>query len=144
VKFWDSSAIVPVLVDQPTTPHMRALLERDPKLVVWWASEVECSSALARLVRENVVDASTERRLSDRLREFSESWEEVQPGVSVREAAKRLLRIHPLRAADALQLAAAIVASQRDPASLEFVTLDGRLADAARKEGFSLVDLPAA
>ncbi len=53
----------------------------------------------------------------------------------------RFLRVHPLRAADALQLAAAFTASERRPASLEIVTLDERLADAARKEGFTLIDV---
>jgi predicted nucleic acid-binding protein len=57
----------------------------------------------------------------------------------VREAAVRFLRVHPLRAADALQLAAAFVAAERRPSSLEVVTLDDRLAVAARKEGFALI-----
>ena len=47
----------------------------------------------------------------------------------------------PLRAADALQLAAAFAAAERRPASLEIVTLDDRLANAARKEGFAVLDL---
>jgi predicted nucleic acid-binding protein len=53
----------------------------------------------------------------------------------------RFLRVHSLRAADALQLAAAFIAAERRPPSLEVITLDERLADAARKEGFALVDL---
>ncbi len=56
----------------------------------------------------------------------------------------RFLRVHPLRAADALQLAAAFIAAERRPSSLELITLDDRLAAAARKEGFVLVDLPRA
>jgi predicted nucleic acid-binding protein len=52
----------------------------------------------------------------------------------------RFLRVHRLRAADALQLAAAFTAAERRPVSLRVVTLDERLADAARKEGFALVD----
>ena len=54
----------------------------------------------------------------------------------------RFLRVHPLRAADALQLAAAFIAAERRPSSLEVVTLDDRLAAAARKEGFALIELP--
>jgi uncharacterized protein len=56
----------------------------------------------------------------------------------------RFLRVHPLRTSDALQLAAAFVAAERRPSSLEVVTLDDRLAAAARKEGFLLVEVPAA
>jgi hypothetical protein len=69
---------------------------------------------------------------------------EIEPSEIVRESALRFLRVHPLRAADALQLAAAFTASERRPASLQVVTLDERLADAARKEGFTLVDIAAA
>ena len=75
----------------------------------------------------------------ERLRAISEQWNEVAPGEAVRAIAQRLLRVHPLRAVDALQLAAAIVAAGRDPASLEFVCLDDRLADAATREGFRVV-----
>ncbi len=61
----------------------------------------------------------------------------------MRETAIRFLRVHPLRAADALQLAAAFIAAERRPPSLEMVTFDDRLADIARKEGFVLIDATA-
>jgi hypothetical protein len=48
--------------------------------------------------------------------------------------------VHPLRAADALQLAAAYAAAEQRPASLDMVTLDERLAIAARNEGFVVLD----
>lgn len=51
----------------------------------------------------------------------------------------RLLRVHRLRAADAVQIAAAIVAADFQPGSLEFVTLDVRQADAAEREGFRVI-----
>jgi hypothetical protein len=73
--------------------------------------------------------------------QLANSWHEVDPSESVREVAIRFLRVHPLRSADALQLAAAFVAAQRRPASLELVTLDDRLGAAARKEGFAVFDL---
>ena len=64
-----------------------------------------------------------------------------EPTEMVRESAMRFLRVHPLPAADALQLAAAFIAAERRPASLQLVTLDERVAVAARKEGFALVDV---
>ena len=79
----------------------------------------------------------------ERLKQLADNWHEVEPGGTVRESAVRFLRVHSLRAADALQLAAAFVAAERRPPSLQFVTLDERLADAARKEGFELVDTAA-
>jgi predicted nucleic acid-binding protein len=76
-----------------------------------------------------------------RLRQLTAGWHEVDPSDEIRETAARFLRVHPLRAADALQLAAAFAAAERRPASLEIVTLDDRLANAARKEGFAVLDL---
>jgi len=78
-----------------------------------------------------------------RLRLIADAWHEVEPSELVRENAVRFLRVHSLRAADALQLAAAFVAAERRPTSLQVVTLDERLADAMRKEGFVLIDLAA-
>jgi predicted nucleic acid-binding protein len=143
VKFWDASAIVPLLVAEPTTRRVQALAKRDPDMLVWWGSEVECASALTRLERAAALDAKRGALASDRLRQLANGWHEIEPSEIVRESAMRFLRVHPLRAADALQLAAAFIAAERRPASLQIVTLDQRLADAARKEGFALVDVAA-
>lgn len=80
---------------------------------------------------------------SERLKQLAGGWHEVEPSEILRESAMRFLRVHPLRAADALQLAAAFMAAERRPTSLQIVTLDERLADAARKEGFGLVEVAA-
>ena len=80
---------------------------------------------------------------SNRLTQLADGWHEIEPSEIVSESATRFLRVHPLRAADALQLAAAFIAAERRPPSLEVITLDERLAEAARKEGFTLVDLTA-
>lgn len=82
------------------------------------------------------------RPLCDRLKQLAGGWHEIDPSDAVREAAVRFLRVHPLRIADALQLAAAFVAAERRPSSLEVITLDDRLAAAASKEGFVLVGEP--
>ena len=74
-----------------------------------------------------------------RLRALSSGWQEVQPLEAVKETAIRLLRVHDLRAADSLQLAAAIVASEHRSSSLGFVCFDERLAAAARREGFNVI-----
>ena len=136
MRFWDSSALVPLCLTQPASEQVRRWYDSDPELVVWWGSPVECASAVARLHRERVIDvdgAGAARVVLDRL---AESWYEVEPGTSVREQALRLLRLHPLRSADALQLAAALEWAGIPPQG-PFVTLDDRLAEAARREGFS-------
>ena len=127
---------MPLILNEPVTTEMMDERRRDPEMVVWWATEVECESAVARVERDGVVASADAELARERLAELSETWREVEPGDLQRRAARRLLRTHPLRAGDALQLAAALLASDGDPAALEFVTLDDRLAEAARREGF--------
>ena len=141
MKFWDTSALVPLLVSEAKTARMQAIAAKDPTMFVWWGSEVECVSALARLEREGILDELTVSLALDRLRQFASTWQEIDASDALREAAVRFVRVHPLRAADSLQLAAAYLASERRPSSLEFVTLDERLAIAARKEGFAVTGI---
>jgi predicted nucleic acid-binding protein len=143
VKFWDASAIVPLLVSEASTRRLQVLAAGDSSMLVWWGSEVECVSALARLEREGALDVQAMALALGRLRQLTAGWHEVEPGDAVRETAARFLRVHPLRAADALQLAAAFLAAEQRPASLEVVTLDDRLGAAARREGFAVIDLTA-
>lgn len=136
MRFWDSSAIVPLLVSEDATERVRAAYAADPQIMVWWGTRVECASALSRREREGVLDAAATIEALQLLDDFSQEWFEIAPADAVRTVARRLLRVHPLRAADALQLAAAIVAAEHEPSSLELVGLDDRLNDAARREGF--------
>jgi hypothetical protein len=136
LRFWDSSAIVPLIVAEASTDGVQAIAAEDPAMCVWWGTEIECVSAVARLEREDAMAAAATIAALERLDLLAEAWHEVQPVAAVRATARRLLRVHPLRAADAHQLAAAVVAAEGTPASLDLVTLDGRLAAAARREGF--------
>jgi uncharacterized protein len=144
VRFWDASAIVPLLIAEVSTRRLQAFASRDPAMVVWWGSEIECTSALARLERDGALDPKGIALAFERLKQLAAEWHEVDPTDVVRETAARFLRVHPLRSADALQLAAAFLAAERRPASLEVVTLDDRLGAAARKEGFAVRGLSAA
>lgn len=136
MRFWDSSAIVPLLVGEATTEAMLAIVQEDPVMLVWWATEFECVSAIARLERQDDLSSDATLVALERLDALAGGWSEVQPVQAARRAARRLLRVHSLRAADALQLAAAVVAAEGHPASLEVVTLDDRLTAAAQREGF--------
>ncbi len=139
MKFWDTSAIVPLLLSEATTAALTTAYARDPDMLVWWGTDVECVSAIARLEREHPLESATVTTALTRLDALAAAWQEVQPAAGVRRVAVRLLRVHPLRAADSLQLAAAIVASENNPSSLEIVTLDDRLVLAAEREGFPVV-----
>lgn len=137
--FWDSSAVVPLLVDEPPRGALLDLRRRDSGMVVWWGTPVECASAIARRERDGGIGTAAAGQALDRLRTLAGEWHEILATDAVRSAAQRMLRVHPLRAADSLQLAAAFVAAEHDPPSLEFVSLDDRLLDAAAREGFRII-----
>ncbi len=139
MRYWDSSALVALIVAEETSATREALIKNDSSIATWWLSKAECASALNRLARERALQ---EEELSTALADLdtlSATWTEVQPTETVRARAIRLLRIHPLRAADAMQLAAALVVANESPASLPIVSSDERLAKAARREGFSVM-----
>ena len=139
MRFWDATAIVPLLVDEPQREGMLSHLEEDDGIVVWWGTPVECTSAVARRERDGSLTAAQATASLERLRYLKDRWHEVLPSTVLRDVAQRLLRVHPLRAADSLQLAAAIIAAEREPVTLDLVCLDDRLADAASREGFRVL-----
>lgn len=139
MRFWDASAIVPLLVSEESSGRMRALLAEDTAVVTWWGTRVECASAIARLEREGVLDNPLASRSLEALGGLSAIWNEIVPSGLVRETALRLMRVHPLRAADALQLSAACVMTGAQTNGGRFVCLDQRLRVAAEKEGFALL-----
>ena len=138
MKYWDASGIVPLLVRQARTLDMQRILQEDPAVVTWWGTPLECLSALMRLVREGRLVADDLSAAERRLQELRNGWDEILPSEACRRMAERMLRVHALRAADALQLAAALVVSDNDPTRLEVVCLDKRMHEAGRKEGFIL------
>jgi predicted nucleic acid-binding protein len=139
VRFWDSSALVPLFFDEPTSAAMTRLVADDPDVVVWMLTSVELLSMIARVERssEGLDDllAGVRRDAVDRVRRCHQ----VTLVDAVRQRAERLVSVHALMAPDALQLAAALVVSREQPETLEFVTLDKVLARAARLEGFPVV-----
>lgn len=141
MRFWDTSALVPLLVDEPTSEGARAALVDDPNIVVWWSATVECVSAVGRRERVEPASGAQAARAYSTLQRLAGEWTEMPPTEQLRDDARRLVRVHDLRAADAFQLAAARIAADGDPDSLPFVTLDDRLALAASREGFPILGL---
>jgi predicted nucleic acid-binding protein len=138
VRFWDASAIVPLLLEEPARERMLAALDSDPVMLVWWATPVELVSALSRRERDGGLTLDDATAAIERLRLLERAWQTVLPTDVIRARAQRLLRVHPLRATDSLQLAAALSIAGDVPGSLAFMCLDRRLADAARREGLEL------
>ena len=100
MRFWDSSAIIPLLVEEPTTGSMTAYYQAQPEMVAWWSSTLECASALARLEREGHLDTASATQAFVQLQSLHATWNEIQPLDIVRATAQRLVRVHPLRAAN--------------------------------------------
>jgi uncharacterized protein len=70
---------------------------------------------------------------------LSDNWREVKPSGALRELAKVFLAKHPIRAADSLRLAAAMIWCRSKPARRTFLCSDTRLCDAASAEGFTVL-----
>jgi predicted nucleic acid-binding protein len=139
VKFWDTSAVVALFVREARTTLVRDITEEDAAIVVWWVTLVECYAAFARMRRDNLLTRAQEDQARQAVLRLATDWTEVQSSQQVREAAGRVLLLHPLRAADALQLAAALVWADARVARQEFVSLDERLREAAQREGFEVL-----
>jgi predicted nucleic acid-binding protein len=136
--FWDTSALVPLCCRQVASADARRLARRYGGMVVWWGTRVEALGALARLRREGALNENGFRQTRARLSVLSRAWSELLPIEAVREQAEELLVRYPIRAADALQLAAALVWCHGRPQRRIFVCFDRRLREAASQTGFEV------
>lgn len=137
--FWDSSALVSLFIDEPSSAARLHQFQEDPVAVVWWGTTVECESGLQRRIREGSLskaDASQARRVLGKL---AADWLEVPPSPELRQLALRLLRTHNLRGADALQLAAALTIVTGGLGELRFASADVRLNAAAEIENLAVL-----
>ncbi len=139
MRFWDSSAIVPLVLDETSSEPMRALADDGASLAVWWTTRVECFAAIARRERHGDTASDQADLARTTLGEIALRWVETPPTEHIRSTAQRLVSMHDIRTADALQLAAAHAVGDGQPEGLPFVTLDDRLALAARREGFPVL-----
>jgi len=139
--FWDTSALVPLCCLQPQSAKARQAARTYSRQVVWWGTIIEAVSSLNRLTRDNILNVKDSGQAFARLNYLRDRWNEVQPSEEVRDRAERLLRIHKLRAADALQLAAALVWCADRPQGRVLIGADGNLSEAAANEGFIVMTL---
>jgi hypothetical protein len=138
VRFWDSSAVVPLLVEQKPSSRVAAWVAGDDAMVLWTLTPVEVVSALRRLVRDKALAEEIARLAEVRLAEIVRACHVIIDVDPVKSLATRLLRLHPLRAFDALQLGAALHWVEGHPQGRTLHTLDSRLALAAQREGFNV------
>lgn len=137
MHYWDASALVSLCIEEEGTPELRQLATGD--IVTWAVSRIEIASAIERRSRTGDLGLDARLRALTALRELADAWTEIQAVAPVCERALRLLAVHPLRAADAMQLAAALIAVSEQPRTHHFVCTDQRLREAASREGFRLL-----
>ena len=142
MRFWDSSALGSLLLDEVHTSYARPLFDQDSEIVVWWGSSIECMSVIWGATRRGRLPAAVALRTEEWLFHLQHTWTEIQPSDELRLAAGRIVRVHDLRAADAFQLAAALMASERSLETLPFVCFDKRLSQAAQREGLLVINPP--
>ncbi len=136
--FWDSSALVPLLVNEPKTKEAQATLKKDRNLTVWCLTYLEATSALNRRLRTEEIHFGHFRAGEERLKKLTQAWDQILFSDRLVQLSARLLRTHPLRTADSLQLAAALIAGGNDPSQVNFFSYDDRLNEAAEREGLRL------
>ncbi len=135
--FWDTSALVPLCVKESKSSEARKYLDRYTP-VVWWGTIAEIHSAVWRVMRDGKINQAQARQAIISARWLEATWQEIRPDEAVRDTACELLDRYPLRAADSLQLAAAMVWCRERPAGRPFLCADRRLGEAARATGFSV------
>ena len=141
LAFWDSSALVFLCVHHKDSPRYQRLSREHSGKVVWWGTVVEIASAIARALRIGELNDQDARRAMTRLAHLQSAWHEVLPLDDIRRIAAELLSRSSLalRAADSLQLAAALRWCGTKTHGRVFVCDDHRLGKAAELAGFSVV-----
>jgi uncharacterized protein len=138
MRFWDSSALVPLLIHERESEFCAAAYGTDREILIWTLTKVEVFSALCRRMRDKTLDDKIFETARIRMVDLFDTVYEVTALDRVKDRAMRLLRVHPLRAADALQLAAVLVATKEKVDRLPVMCLDDRLTEAAKLEGFEV------
>ena len=138
MAFWDTSAIIPLCCWQPETAESRRLRREFKRMLVWWGTPVEARSAFARLARKGHLTLDGRARAVSRLAQLRVAWDEILPTAKVRSLAEDLPDTYGVRAADAAQLAAALVWCRERPKQQPLVCFDERLRTAATALGFSV------
>lgn len=139
MRYWDASALIPLIVAEEASTRIRRLFRDDPMIVTWAWTRVEIASAVERRAREGSLSRRMRAECLERFGRLADQWDEVVDVAAVRIRAMQVLARQSVRAADAAQLGAAMLLSEDDHASTEFVCLDQKLALAAEREGFRVV-----
>ena len=131
--------MLPLFSEEALSGIAAEFVGEDDQIVVWWGTWVECSVAISRLRRENRLGDRGEEEARAALDRLANNWVERRPTDDTRLLAMLVSKYHPLKAADALQIAAALRWCEGDTGGTGFVCLDDRLRKAAQDEGFDVL-----
>ena len=79
MRFWDTSAIIPLCIEEQETRSIQNIAKRDGMIVVWWGSIVECYSAFGRLRRDGFLKPKEESLSLGVLSQLAGVWTEIEP-----------------------------------------------------------------
>lgn len=139
MRFWDASALVPLVISEQTSAEVERLAATDEVMAVWWGTSVECRSAIRRRTRDGSLLPDAASRALLEVDEIAGEAVETAPAELLRSIACQLLDRHALRAGDALQLAAAMKTRETVAEPIDFVCLDQRLRQTVEREGFAVL-----
>lgn len=140
IVFFDTSALLPLVVEEPSTPLCQRLWEDADSVVVSRLAYVETAAALALAER---VDRVTDEQVSSAWDSFLELWPQVHvvdADESVIETAAGLTRPHGLRGYDAVQCASAVAIADEETVA---ASGDRRLLDAWGRLGVAVANTAA-
>lgn len=137
VVYFDTSALVKLCVHERGTPLAVALWEGADALATSRLADAEVRSVIATAERIGRINAAPAELARERWDQLRPGMYQVEVSATVTDRAAELLGRHPLRAADALHLASALVFEEANP--LLFAVWDKRLAAAGRAEGLTVL-----
>ena len=140
----DSSAVVKLYVEEKGS----SLVASSEPLTVSALARVEVAAAVMRKVRVGALAGDLADVLVDELEadltglDGAPRCATVRVDVRLLERATELVRSHPLKGYDAVQLATALAVRDVDPEPVTFLCFDAQLGRAARAEGLAVAPDP--
>jgi predicted nucleic acid-binding protein len=137
VRYFDTSALVKQYLQEAGSKTVLGLLKTGEKVYTASLTYAETHAAFSRRTREGRLTRETTRKLALRFDKDWESYDIVILSENVLSLTRQMLYRYPLRSADAIHLASALLLARTSPTvRWAFVCADGRLCDAAEAEGF--------
>ena len=141
MSFWDSSALVPLCLNEFRSQTARSFWRRFSERYVWRGTPVEIVSAITRRLTEQSINTRELRVAESRLADLERRWTAIESTDRCVVLARTFPGLYGLRALDSLQLASALIWCKELPKNKDFVSADVRLLKAAESAGFTIHDL---